>query len=333
MSEFTPYVGYISKQNDGWLRVKLSNNTEISIPQYTKVKVTEPLNRDEFVVLEGSYKNKRASIKQKNGGGSYIKTGYYIDTGSGTSINVKLRDGDKIVTIPQYVSIKPGTSSDQGRDSFIILQGTYKNKSASVKKKSGGGSYIRRGNYIDTGDSGSIRIKLIGGQIVTIPQFTNVKLERSLSRDDFEILEGFYKGKHASVKSKSGGGSYITKTSPSYKSGASLIFNRKEEKLKVPGIGEFNAFSKWTPISLGTHDIEFPDAPHTSNSAYASAKLYRVWFRLGHSGDRYLHCGLRTAGCITVLDIDHWDKMCDYLLLCRKDSRNVGTVRVVDSWN
>lgn len=332
MSQFIPFEGYITKQSSGWLRIKLSNNDEVSIPQYSKVKVIEPLNRDQFTVLEGQYKNKKASIKHKDVGGSYIKEGYHIDTGGGSTIRIKLKSDDEIVSVPRYVSVKPISSSESARDSFIILQGKYKNQFASIAKKESGETYIVKGKYLDTGNSSNIRIKLDNNQIVSVPLFINVRLDGSMCRDDFEILQGFYKGKTASVQSKTGGGSYITRTKPSFKRGASLIFNREKELLKVPGLGIFNAFSKYTPIALGTYDIEMPDAPHVSNSSYSNAKLYRVWFRLGHSGDRYLHCGLRTAGCITVLDIDKWDQICNHLLLCRKDDKNIGTITVVKKW-
>ena len=330
MSDFTPFTGYISKQSSGFLRVKLSNNSEVSIPHYLKVKVTEPLNRDEFLILEGKYKNKKASIKQKEGAGSYLKKGFYIDTGSGNNVNIKLAN-NQIVTIPQYVSVKRANSMDSDREAFVILQGKYKNKTASIKKKGAGSSYIKQGHYIDTGFGSEMRIRLNTGQIVAVPQFINIKPEGGLSRDDFQILEGTYKGKYASIKSKQGGGSYITKNKPAFKSGATLIFKRDSEKLLVNGLGEFNAFTIFNnKIPVGTYDINIPDDPHKSSSRYSSAKLYHVWFRLGHSGDRYLHCGTRSGGCITFMDINKWDKVAEFLLLSRKDSKNVGTVKVID---
>lgn len=51
------------------------------------------------------------------------------------------------------------------------------------------------------------------------------------------------------------------------------------------------------PVPSGVHDLEIADYPHALGSSYGS--LGTVWFRIGHTGDRYVHPGRISAGCVT----------------------------------
>lgn len=58
-----------------WLRVRLEDNTEVSLPYGLAVDVTGRTGgREQFTILEGVNKGKRASVVQK-AGGSYLVTG------------------------------------------------------------------------------------------------------------------------------------------------------------------------------------------------------------------------------------------------------------------
>ena len=84
------------------------------------------------------------------------------------------------------------------------------------------------------------------------------------------------------------------------------------------------------PVPLGSHNIEIPDAPHSLGSGYlGSAKYARTWFRVGNKGDRYLHCGQVSLGCITVKDVGSWDKIYEHLIKSRKNNQSVGVIKVV----
>ncbi len=52
------YFGYIEKLGgDGWLRVKFDNGAGLiwPLPEYLKVSVIKPGEREEFVILEGRF--------------------------------------------------------------------------------------------------------------------------------------------------------------------------------------------------------------------------------------------------------------------------------------
>lgn len=85
------------------------------------------------------------------------------------------------------------------------------------------------------------------------------------------------------------------------------------------------------PWKKGTYDVEIPDAPHSGGLRYPEAALSRTWFRVGHTGDRYIHTGAGSLGCITVLERDRWDALCSMLMRARKgDNVSVGTLTVID---
>lgn len=82
----------------------------------------------------------------------------------------------------------------------------------------------------------------------------------------------------------------------------------------------------WAP---GTYDIEIPDTPHKGGLRYSEATRSRTWFRVGHTGDRYIHTGGASAGCMTIIERSQWDQLCSVLIRDRKrDGVNVGTVEV-----
>jgi len=50
-----------------------------------------------------------------------------------------------------------------------------------------------------------------------------------------------------------------------------------------------------------------------------------------HSGERYIHTGRHSLGCITVLDQKKWGEIYDMLVKARKgDSQSVGVLEVVE---
>ncbi len=81
------------------------------------------------------------------------------------------------------------------------------------------------------------------------------------------------------------------------------------------------------PVPQGKHDIEIPDFQHTEyGSGYGA--FATTWFRIGHSGDRYLHPGRVSAGCVTITDISQWPSIWSYLINSRKDNRSVGEITI-----
>ena len=65
--------------------------------------------------------------------------------------------------------------------------------------------------------------------------------------------------------------------------------------------------------------------------SYPDVVHARTWFRIGHGGDRFLHTGRASLGCITLIERNRWDALYAGLIRSRKgDGISVGTVEVID---
>ncbi len=189
-----------------------------------------------------------------------------------------------------------------------------------------------------TDNTGWLSVKLAPvDRIVSLPQYIKVAFnERRNGRDYFDIEEGVYKGKSASVSQKSGSSSWLGKSLPTYRGPVSLIFRKNEGKLVTP-IGSLSATTDSSnPITNGLHPVQLPDFPHDLGRSYTSrASKAMTWFYLGTGNaiagknDRYLHPGRISAGCVTVTDISKWDLLYAVLILSRdQGGKNVGTITV-----
>lgn len=89
---------------------------------------------------------------------------------------------------------------------------------------------------------------------------------------------------------------------------------------------------KNAPWKKGFYDIEIPDYPHALGARYEKeAPRAKTWFRIGHSGERYLHAGGRSLGCVTVTAIRRWAEIYEALIRARKgDGMSVGVLEVTD---
>jgi hypothetical protein len=82
-----------------------------------------------------------------------------------------------------------------------------------------------------------------------------------------------------------------------------------------------------TPLPKGTYPLEVQDFPHESNPAYGAFRT--VWFRVGRSGDKYLHVGRVSAGCVTCAPQgDNWTRIYKRLSVARLDNLTVGTLEM-----
>lgn len=195
---------------------------------------------------------------------------------------------------------------------------------------------------------------------VSLPWCLKVNLLRTEGgRDYFEIMEGALKNTKASLKLGSTGQSLLT-TQSLQQGVASVNLSRKKQQVWFGAQGPFSGFSELNnPVPSGMHDLEIPDFPHPDYYP-ESSKYQQVWFRVGHSGDRYLHLGTISHGCATVRPwlpdkqrdsrfsgrtdselglpapapvppFANWDTICSTLMRCRKgDGRSVGTLHVID---
>jgi hypothetical protein len=152
-------------------------------------------------------------------------------------------------------------------------------------------------------------------EIVSLPFTLKVQLDYNKDgRDYFTILEGVYKGKRASVAQ-----GYLIKRNPKYKQQIKLIYYRSRGILKIDGRSDEYRAVMNDPLPNGIYVINLPDYPHASGRFYLDkAKRALTWFRIREAGERYLHTGSVSAGCLTVTDVEKWDNLYMEIIWCRK---------------
>lgn len=176
-----------------------------------------------------------------------------------------------------------------------------------------------------------------GSKYPPVPDFLRVDhTHTSGNREYFKFIEagrnGKYLGTTASLPKKDDGGSYLL-TGVAYGSPGQIKYNKSTNKLRIGGGRGFtvNAITDHeNPVPNGNHDLEIPYEVHPKGTPYLGAARYsRTWFRIGHSGDRFLHTGAGTLGCTTVTDTHAWDAIYRYLIKRRLgDNKSVGTLEV-----
>ncbi len=172
-----------------------------------------------------------------------------------------------------------------------------------------------------------------GSSVPAIPQYLRVEhLRVQGGREYFRVLEGPRAGKEASVTQKAGGGSYLATGDPK-EAAATVKLNRKTGQLWYGSVGPIaTKTDPGNPVPTGTYDLEIPDEVHNLGTTYqGDSPFATTWFRVGHSGDRYLHPGRISAGCVTVTDTKKWTDVYNYLIKRRAGAgKSVGTIVVVD---
>lgn len=190
----------------------------------------------------------------------------------------------------------------------------------------------------DTKD-GFLNVKLEpSGTIISLPFMTRVEfIKTENGRDYFKIIENVYKGKIASVKRPSVSKSHLSDKCR-YTGGICCTFTIMEDKLKVPGVGEFHAVTSLEePIKEGCYPILLPKFPHKRADRYIGESKYRrAWFKLGGTKDFFLHVGMRSLGCVTVYayspnNAGTWDRIYKKLMSHRRNDKEVGTLKVIRS--
>lgn len=166
----------------------------------------------------------------------------------------------------------------------------------------------------------------------SLSAYLKVKIERAdTKREHFTILEGPYRGKSGSVTLKDDNSSRLisgvkheqmVRATYSISQKTFILSGRKYKTVDYPK----------APWKKGLYDIEIPDYPHKGGRSYLEqSKRAMTWFRIGHGGERYLHAGGRSLGCITVIETTRWMEIYNKLIKARKsDFMSVGVLEVVD---
>lgn len=170
---------------------------------------------------------------------------------------------------------------------------------------------------------------------IGLPAYLKVKLEKhDAQRQYFVIMEGSWRGIRASVEIQKDGTSYLESTNHQI-GPVHLIYSRSRKTLKFKNeiykVREYKNDPQ--PWKNTLYDIEIPDYYHNGGRYYLDrAKLAPVWFKTTHpSGDRYVHPGTYSLGCVTLTEIERWDEICKILMKARKgDGKSIGVLEVID---
>ena len=184
----------------------------------------------------------------------------------------------------------------------------------------------------DIDPNGWVLSKFADNKTVPLPQGLAVEFNGiENSREVFRILEGQYKGVSASIAVATGGGTHLGPPVRRAEACSMTLF-LEELSLKIVGLGSFKVL-KMPPsetIKAGVYPVCVPDLPHEGGRRFRSkARHAETWFRISDAGDRYLHPGARSKGCVTLEDIGEWERVYHFLINCRLDDLHIGTLEVV----
>ncbi|MGK5091667.1 hypothetical protein WDW89_06570, partial [Deltaproteobacteria bacterium TL4] len=186
--------------------------------------------------------------------------------------------------------------------------------------------------YVSETKKGWLRVQMdIDSSIESLSENIQVEVYRiNQDREYFMILEGPHRGKKASVKLKQDGSSYLSTESP-HTGSVHLVYSISGRTLSLEGKIYLARDYPSTPWKKGLYDVEIPDFPHPGGQNYPDVKYAITWFRVGHAGDRYIHTGRASLGCITLTERHRWDELYKVLIKARKgDGISIGTLQVVE---
>ncbi len=252
------------------------------------------------------------------------------------AVGAKVAAGESVQ--PLLKDYQKNTSSIPDNNSFVAKKEDSQSEQAASRGNeeqliARGGTYRRivapqHPGWADL-KSGYLGPFHIPGEPVELPHTLKVTLltnEGDVRR--IKIHEGYYKDKKAKVSTDQLG-HYLNPNSS-----AQVTWTKVKDFGNVWN-GQFN-FGSFGPISAhmdatnpipsGTYDLEIPDYQHSLGAAYGNYAT--TWFRIGNSGDRYLHPGMVSQGCVTVVNTEHWEQIWAYLIQSRKDSRSVGRITI-----
>ncbi|MFY9462971.1 MAG: hypothetical protein WAP52_02170 [Candidatus Sungiibacteriota bacterium] len=188
-------------------------------------------------------------------------------------------------------------------------------------------------HYIpDTTDDGLLKIiREDNKKEEGLPMYLKVRFDRiEAKREYFTIMEGALRGVKASVTLDGQNQSYLISKN-SQTGTVSLKYSIAEKTLHFKNEAYATTDDPKMRWKKGLYDVEIPDMPHAGGLHYLEARYAKIWFRVGHTGKRYIHTGKHSAGCITLLKQNRWDDLCIILAKARKgDGKSIGVLEVVD---
>ena len=229
-----------------------------------------------------------------------------------------LLDGEGKVSVPEFVKVvlmmkrgKDGepTKENETRSFFIVQEGRYKGKTASVSLVNATQCLLKT----TRGKGAHITAKIIGR-----------KLEKSVPRNGEELNQLwatlFFDGKKARI---------------TLDSDVPYIENN-------PASPYYGQTLRSKPLPKGTYKIRTPEAPLpkqntefyvTSPGGYPELKYHTVWFLIENAAtynSNFVHVGNLSEGCVTMYQLEMWNVLYKYLISNRIDmeEKYVGTVTI-----
>lgn len=188
-----------------------------------------------------------------------------------------------------------------------------------------------RFHYIRELEEGWLNVT-IGNKKEALPSFLKIQLNREEAKlQYFTILEGPYKGKEARVKYNDDGSSFLSEGNP-YTDPVKMTYSISKKILTVNRKSYKTRDYPASQLSKGLYKVLLPDYPHAGGEAYKDvAKKAKVWFRVGRDGERYIHTGTYSLGCVTLIENSRWDALYAVLIRSRTgDDRNIALLKVID---
>lgn len=185
--------------------------------------------------------------------------------------------------------------------------------------------------YVDETKDGWLNVKPEHGrENIALPKYLKLLLQRMDSkREYFSIMEGVLRGKKASVEL--GNTKVYLSSKNAHTKAVQMTYSISKKILKFQKTLYQAVDYRNVPWKKGFYDVEIPDHPHEGGHNYPDTQFATTWFRIGHAGERYLHTGKRSAGCITLIEQNKWDQLYEILARARKgDGLSVGVLKVVD---
>lgn len=186
--------------------------------------------------------------------------------------------------------------------------------------------------YVLEGKNGWTEVKPEDGKkVFSLPVHTKVMLsQRDDRREYFTVMEGPERGRKASLTANRDGSPYLGDENQ-HSAPVNLIYSISKKTLRLDREIYQTVDYKNMPWAPGRYDVELPDFSHRGGRVYLNEAPHALtWFRVGHTDARYIHTGSRSAGCITLIEHNRWEKLYQILIRARKDDGiNIGTLEVI----
>lgn len=247
-------------------------------------------------------------------------SGELPDKGGQGWLQVRLEPGGNLILLPMYLKVRieaklPNGAAD--RDYFTILEGPHNGKKASVSFK----EVSQCDTYFATFCvwwSTTKTSRFLGNLTHNSPctvQYRKVK----------PVTEGF---KAITEKSKVQVGTG---------SGANF----------VPVIPDLEVIHQFDLLKPGTYKLKIPDYDHTDKAQkyVGQSKFATTWYPVSEPlylddpatveqnekglFSRYFHPGRGSAGCLTVIEVNRWDQVVEFVSMSRLDTDHVGYVEIL----